>query len=277
MKVMKPAALAGAITLLFLPLQANAELLPCEAFYSQGVEAFQNGDYQLAERYLIEAAALSPEADSDGQGYLPYLYLAASRYELGSYRGARDALIQSQVYGAAAELEKGRDLIEQYAVSIMSAPMQDDPAMPQSSPALAPAQGGLSELDAQIVRARVLRRCALSSDIAENKLPWYFHYLLGLEYSERGDNGRAVHAFQMGANLETESARNKRLYGMWFMDYLPYYQMALAHVELGEWTAARNALYTALEVGEFEEGANGWSEFQSMEAMLDRELGKQGG
>jgi len=250
-------------------------MLPCESLYTEGVSEFQAGNFGRAEQLLLEATTLAPEPDAENGGYLPYLYLAAARFERGDVRGAREALVQSQVYGVAQETDLGRRLIENYAVDIMSAPLPtEDQFAPQSSPVIA-RDSALSEIDADLIRSRVLRRCALSDEVADNKLPWYFHYLLGLEYAEHGDSSRALHAFQLGANMQEEPSRSKRLYGMWFMDYLPYYQIALAHAELGEWEDAREALYVSLAVGEFEEGKRGWEDFMEMEDRLDQALGNE--
>ncbi len=256
---------------------AMADALPCEARYTDGVSLFQAGDYAGAEMALLDAISLSPEPDTEDGGYTPYIYLAATRWEMGDVEGARAALIQSQVYGASGKTRAGQNLIEEYAVSIMSAaPPAGDPTVPKSSPVVS-RNVALSEQDAEIIRARVLRRCALSTDVSANKLPWYFHYLLGLEYTEEGDSERALEAFQIGANLKDQPSRSKRLYGMWFMDYLPYYQIALAHEEMGEWQDAKDALYVSLQAGEFEEGKRGWQEFVEMENRLDRQISGPGG
>jgi hypothetical protein len=272
MKIRKSFVLSTTLAVMLTPMAGSADMLPCEEMYTRGVSAFQAGDFALAERFLMESTALSPEADAEEGGYIPYIYLAATRYELGQFSGARDALIQSQVYGASAETRVGKQMIRDYAVSIMSAPATDRPMKPQASPLFAESDS-LSDFEAELVRARVLKRCALSSDIDDNKLPWYFHYLLGLEYSESGDKSRAVHAFQMGANLEDSSSRNKRLYGTWFMEYLPFYQIAVAQAELEHWSEAREALYASLAAGEFEEGSPQWDRFQELERMLDQRLG----
>lgn len=267
-------AMAAALA---LSTQVQAQdMLPCESLYTEGVSLFQAGEFARAEQALVEALALAPEPDTGEGGYTPYIYLAATRYEMGNVAGARDALVQSQVYGVSAKTRAGQQLIEDYGQAIMSAPIPEGSlAMPQASPVTVNG-GPLSELDAELIRARVLRRCALSDDVAENKLPWYFHYLLGLEYSEKGDSSRALHAFQLGANMKEEPSRSKRLYGMWFMDYLPYYQIARAHEELGEWRDAKEALYVSLAVGEFEEGKRGWEEFVAMEDRLDQHLDAAG-
>jgi len=252
-----------------LPKVLHADLLPCEKQYAEAIAWFEAGKFDVAADLFSEAILLSPEPTSTPNSYTPYIYLAASLYELGNPRGARDALIQSLEYGLSAQAIAGKKLIEKYAVAIMSAEQMKQASVPEplSSP-LAVQDRTLSDMNAELVRARVLKRCALSAKIEENKLPWYFHYLLGLEFSGEGDNSQALESFQLGANIREESMRNKRLYGMWFLDYLPYYQIALTNVRLGNWKHASNALYVSLDEGEFVPGETGWLEFTELKNQI---------
>jgi tetratricopeptide (TPR) repeat protein len=252
-----------------LPKALHADLLPCEKLYAEAIVWFEAGKFDIAADLFSEAILLSPEPGSAPNSYTPYIYLAASQYELGNPRGARDALIQSLEYGLSAQSTAGRQLIGKYAVAIMSAQQVKQASTPEllSSP-VAGQNRTLSNMNAEVVRARVLKRCALSTKIEENKLPWYFHYLLGLEFSGEGDNSRALESFQLGANIREESMRNKRLYGMWFLDYLPYYQIALTNARLGNWKHANNALYVSLYEGEFVPGEAGWIDFTKLENQI---------
>lgn len=56
---------------------------------------------KIKHQMWFESITLDPEPDAELAEYTPYLYLAVSRYETGHTREARDALIQSQVYGVA--------------------------------------------------------------------------------------------------------------------------------------------------------------------------------
>lgn len=40
--------------------------------------------------------------------------------------------------------------------------------------------------------------------------------------TDAGDAQRALNSFTVGAKIRQESKRGKRMYGMWFIDYLPY-------------------------------------------------------
>jgi tetratricopeptide (TPR) repeat protein len=224
----------------------------CEVQYLAGVEHFERGELQAAADSFFSVIRLAPSPETYPAEYIPYIYLSVAHYELGHFQQARDALIQSQVYGVAAKTETGKLLLERYAAKIMSAPLDGDEyvSTPQSSP-VASNTYSLSENEVELIRAQVLNRCAITSKLEKNKLPWYFYYEFGVDLMKAGDAQRAVESFQLGANIKEDPSRNKRMYGMWYIDYLPYYQLALAHSRLGEWEQARDAILTSESSGEF--------------------------
>jgi tetratricopeptide (TPR) repeat protein len=268
------AILGGVLAVFTVSAQAEA-FSPCQVSYLTGLEFFERGEFQEASDSFFESITLDPEPDAELAEYIPYLYLSVSRYELGHTREARDALIQSQVYGVAPETEEGKALLDQYAAKIMSAPL-DQPelvAAPQSSPVAGEGRSySISENEAQIIRAQVLKRCALSTKVSNNKLPWYFHYEYGRDLLEAGDSQRAIDAFTLGANISEDPGRDKRMYGMWFIDYLPYYQIALAHSKLGDWQSASHAIETSENFGEFSPNDPDYEAFTSLEQLIQENL-----
>jgi hypothetical protein len=108
--------------------------------------------------------------------------------------------------------------------------------------------------------------------MAENKLPWYFYYEFGVELLKSGDPQRAVEAFVLGANVREDPSRNKRMYGMWYIDYLPYYQLALAHSKLGNWESARDAIETSENFGEFSPDDSDYESFTSLNQLIQSNL-----
>ena len=91
------------------------------------------------------------------------------------------------------------------------------------------------------LRRKVLAQCGLP-DGAASGLPWYFHFEFGRELLSQGDARRAVGELSMAVDLNPMPRASKRMYGMWYVDYFPYYQLALAHSALGNWTCAANAM-----------------------------------
>ena len=137
-----------------------------------------------------------------------------------------------------------------------------------------PARNGIEIAgnNAQKRRAEVLKRCSLSANFNPDRLPWYFHYEYVVSLMEAGDAERALDAFVTGANVREEPKRSKRMYGMWYIDYLPYYQIALAHSELGDWQAARAAIQASRAWGEFSPDQPGWEDFVELDEKISRNL-----
>ncbi|MEM1412007.1 MAG: hypothetical protein AAGH19_06565 [Pseudomonadota bacterium] len=251
-----------------MPLTSTA-FSPCADAYAQAVTEFRAANYALAEHYLTEAIAMDDQADSAGETpYLPYAFLAAARYERGDLAGSKSALQEAERQGIAQTTESGRALLSAYGPRITTA---SSPTEALSSPIVL-GYGehiALSELESELLRSRVLKRCALSETLSDNLLPWYFHYLLGLEYRDAGDQERALEAFQLSASLEASSGRKKRLYGMWFVDYLPYFEIAAANANLGRWDEAERALKTSRKEGELKPGTAEWEQFLEIRSAIE--------
>jgi tetratricopeptide (TPR) repeat protein len=265
-------AILSVVLAVFANLAQAETFSPCQVAYVTGLEFFEQGKFEEASESFFESITLDPQPDTE---YIPYLYLAASRYEMGFAQQARDALIQSEIFDEASKAENGKALLEQYAVKIMSESQSQTELVlgPQSSPVAAIGKSySLSESEAQIIRAQVLKRCALSSSIAQNKLPWYFHYEYGRNLMAAGDSQRALNEFVLGANLSEDPKRDKRMYGMWYVDYLPYYQIALAHSKLGEWESAHNAIKTSENFAEFSPNDPDYESFRSLEQLIEKNL-----
>jgi hypothetical protein len=128
----------------------------------------------------------------------------------------------------------------------------------------------LSDQEVAEIRDRVLQRCGLSSKLSENKLPWYFHYEFGVELINRGAAEWAVEPLQMTANLKSEPRRSTRMYGMWFVNYLPYYQISLAWSELHEWDRAWDAIRMSEEMLEFSPGDFEYEKFASLKELIEQ-------
>lgn len=246
-------------------------LSPCEEAYLTGIAQFERGELRAASESFFEAITLAPVPEGE---YLPYIYLSATAFEMGHTRDARDALIQSQIYGVAPKTETGKRLLQKYAVEIMSAPLAEATfvSSPQSSPVVASQSFSLSDNEVELIRSQVLNRCAVSSRLANNKLPWYFHYEFGVNLMKAGDAQRAVDAFVLGANVKQDPSRDKRMYGMWYIDYLPYYQIALAHSKLGDWQSAYDAIQTSQNFGEFTPTDSDYETFSALDELIKSNL-----
>ncbi len=114
----------------------------------------------------------------------------------------------------------------------------------------------------------MLRKCAIQSSDLDQDLPWYFNYEFGMALVGAGDHQRGLDALIIAANQKQQSQRNKRMYGMWFTNYLPYYQIAQAHSKLGNWQCALDALKVSQQYREFSSVDRGFSEFSDLQKMV---------
>ena len=94
---------------------------------------------------------------------------------------------------------------------------------------------------AEELRRKVLIQCGLPADHS-GSLPWYFHFEFGRSLLSAGDARRAVVQLTQSIDMNPSPAPEQRMYGMWYVDYLPYFQLAQAHARLGNWPCAANAL-----------------------------------
>jgi hypothetical protein len=123
------------------------------------------------------------------------------------------------------------------AAALQAAPA-DEPARFKDYPRR---EGTLPQRDVDALAAEVAARCKLAGP-QPRQAPWYFHYELGLELARRGDPQRALDAFVEAVNRRGDPQHGARLYGLWFLDYVPYFHIARAHALLGNWDCAASAL-----------------------------------
>ena len=116
---------------------------------------------------------------------------------------------------------------------------RSNPLVADTSP---PEGVSLTPDEVERLRRKVLVQCGLQEGGAVDGLPWYFHFEFGRALLVSGDARRAVGELSMAVDLNPVPHASKRMYGMWYDDYFPYYQLALAHSALGNWTCAANAM-----------------------------------
>jgi hypothetical protein len=133
----------------------------------------------------------------------------------------------------------------------------------------------LSERQVDELRAEVLARCQLKPETRPQDAPWYFHYELGRDLYRRGDPQRALDALIEAATLRGEPGHGARIYGMWFMDYLPYLEIARAHARLGNWDCAQNALEFSRQAKEVSEHDKEFADFRRLALETEAHLQKK--
>lgn len=126
------------------------------------------------------------------------------------------------------------------------------------------------------LRRKVLVQCGLDSSSNRNLLPWYFHFQYGQALLEAGDASRAIVELNQSIDLRPEPQARKRTYGMWFLDYLPYFQLAEAHAMLANWPCAEHAMELSRSTGETTLGRIESSRIRALEENIDRHLDEVG-
>lgn len=251
--------------------------VPWYDHYEKGVQLVQEGRGAEARASLEQALALRdqeglrlPTESIRYVDYLPHLYLAVACHMGGDAAAAREHLLAAQRSGAAAKSEAGSRLLAAYEMLILGTspeapPAQAAPTAERPRYAVYPRKP-LLLADAEFRRLQqdVLTRCRLGSGEAE-RAPWYFHYELGLELEKRGDHQRALDAFVESASRRAQPQHLARIYGVWFVDYLPYFQIARAHARLGNLECARDAFALSRRLGEVTEKDK---DFAEMKALL---------
>ena len=95
----------------------------------------------------------------------------------------------------------------------------------------------LSESEVESIKNEIRTRCNLppADDIT---YPWYYHYEVGLAMQKHRDWQRALDSMLTALDRRERPQKYTRIYGMWFIDYFPYYNIGLAHYHLKNWKCA---------------------------------------
>ena len=246
--------------------------------YEDGLRELDRGAAAGALQALEAALAERPEPGlkvrTEGLRYVdytPYIYLAVAAYMTGEVEAARDHLARAEEAGVAARSAEGLRLLEEYRVllKVESTEVSADDAGSRPSYADYDRQPEvLSEDEFLQIRRRVLARCNLDPGIDPGGAPWYFHYELGLELVKHQDPQRAVDALVEAVARRPDSSQAARMYGMWFIDYLPYFEIAKQHTILGNRECALDALSVSEAHGEVSPKDKRYQDFQNLQKEL---------
>jgi hypothetical protein len=95
----------------------------------------------------------------------------------------------------------------------------------------------LSDSEVQRIKQEIRTRCNLPP-ASELSYPWYYHYELGLAMQKHRDWQRALDSMIAALDRRERPQKFTRIYGMWYLDYFPYYNIGLAHYNLKNWDCA---------------------------------------
>src|SRR2546423_14454703 len=249
------------LTLIFSLLLATASNGWFE-HYDRGLRLIEQGDGAGARTELQAAIVARPKeglqiATRPQQyiDYLPHLYLAIANQMSGDVATARKELALAEDGGVAKRSEVGRPLLVAYELLLRG----------RSYAVYAEKPPVLSEADFNILRDDVLTHCNLPRETKMQELPWYARYELALELERKGDYPRALRQLIEAVAARPNPQRRARTYGMWLIDYYPYFHIAREHVRLENWECARNALEISQRLGEIPTDAPEINEMLAMQ------------
>jgi tetratricopeptide (TPR) repeat protein len=248
--------------------------------YEKGVRLIEQGQ-ATAARQEIEAALSEraveglqvPTNTNEYIDYVPHLYLAIAHQMTGDVEKARQELGRAEDSGVAAKSEVGRPLLVAYQLLL-----RGDGTGKYARPGYAVYERKtpvLSESEFSMLRNDVLNRCNLPPDTKMAGAPWYANYELGLELEKKGDYPRALTHFIDAVARRPDPQRHARMYGMWLIDYYPYFHIARSHVRLENWQCAKNALDISQKLGEIPPGTPELSEMLALQQQTERKLAEK--
>jgi len=244
--------------------------------YERGVRLIEQGKAADARTELEAALAAHPAeglqlatAPRQYTDYLPHLYLAIADQMSGDVAAARKQLALAEDSGVAAKSDAGRSLLVAYQLLL-----RGDSTGKFARPAYAVYSERppiLSESEFNMLRNDVLNKCNLP-DAKLSDAPWYARYELALELERKGDYPRALRQLIDAVALRPNPQRRARMYGMWLIDYYPYFHIAREHVRLENWECARNALEISQRLGEIPTDALEINELMALQQETSRKL-----
>jgi tetratricopeptide (TPR) repeat protein len=244
--------------------------------YERGVRLIEQGKAADARSELEAALTAHPAeglqlatAPRQYTDYLPHLYLAIADQMSGDVAAARKQLALAEDSGVALKSEAGRSLLVAYQLLL-----RGDSTGKFARPAYAVYSERppvLSESEFSMLRTDVLNKCNLP-DAKLSDAPWYARYELALELERKGDYPRALRQLIDAVALRPNPQRHARMYGMWLIDYYPYFHIAREHVRLENWECARNAIDISQRLGEIPTDAPEINELMALQQETARKL-----
>lgn len=278
--------MASSLLLVVALLAAPQGQTPWYVAYEHGVELVEKGDGVAAMEEFEKALREQPKPGLHIRtyglryvDYLPHLYMAMAAYLAGDSIRAEAELTKAERIGAAARSEAGLPLLEAYRV-LLREPAPEVPSKGSGPPLVASHYRRypnrptvLTEQEFQTIRQRILTRCGLQRETEDSRAPWYFHYEMGMTLEKKGDPQRALGSLIAATDRRPYPQRDARMYGMWFTDYRPYFEIARAHARLGNWRCALDAIQLSRRFGEVKETDSDYASYRDLISQTKAQQG----
>jgi len=236
--------------------------------YEQALGAQEGGDWKGSVSFLQEAIAQKPapklKAKTYGLrfvNYFPYFHLGEAYYHLGEKQKAIESYDLCLKYGEIREAPEEFAELSAHRIDLTGGVAARDNPSPAAGIDAPPAATGSGQSDAQPA-------------VATSGLPWYVSYETGLAYMESGDWLNAIENLKDALAANGIPRRYARTYGMWFITYIPYYELGEAYFNQGMWALALRYLETSDRLGEVKEME---AESRNLKSLLEEARAKAAG
>jgi len=232
-----------AILSLFFSVAAFAAGPPWGSNYETALQLIAQEKYEESLSYLKMSVADKPVSQVlrdrySTLEYLPYLQTAICYYHLGKLELAAEYLDLEKSLPAIQDSSSGKKLLEEYSRKLASpAPAESSGTDRETIRQFEKKPYLLTDVEVQKMKEEIRSQCALPK-ADERSYPWYYHYELGLALTKKNDWQRALDSFLEALDHREKPNRFSRTYGVWFVDYYPYYSIGLAHYHLQNWKCA---------------------------------------
>lgn len=254
-------------------LSAAENATPWYEHYERGLDLIKEGkgkearaELEAAQALLTEPGLQVPTKLSRYIDYLPNLYLAIACHMSGDMTAAKSYLRKAEVAGVAAKSEAGGALLVAYQLLINEATPLPRYEM------FDPAKEILPDEEFEKLKSQVLRGADVAPGTKIADAPWYVHYELALELERKGDHARAIASFVDALHRKPNPQRHVRTYGMWLMDYYPYFHIAKNQAALENWNGAADAITISERLREIPFDAAEYNELEKLRFMVSRHL-----
>lgn len=256
-----------------LGLAAEEPATPWYEHYEKGLDLIAEGkgkearvELEAAQALLTEPGLQVPTRLSRYIDYLPNLYLAIACHMSGDKDAAKSYLRKAEVAGVAAKSDAGAALLVAYQILINEATPVPRYEM------FDPSKDVLSETEFEKLKSQVLAGSDMRPGTKLADAPWYVHYELALELEKKGDHNRAIAAFVDALHRKPDPQRHVRTYGMWLMDYYPYFHIAKNQAAIENWNAAADAITISERLREIPFDAAEYNELERLRFTVARHL-----
>jgi tetratricopeptide (TPR) repeat protein len=241
--------------------------------YEKGLQLQAQGQYEEAASYLKMALADKPisEVSQDQKEtfeYLPYLQLGICYFHLGKTSLASEYFEIENSLTALNSSKGGKRLMQEYKTKLSQQKTEANPQQDEVIRKFEKKPYVLSDIEVAKMKEDIRLRCELPK-ADERSYPWYYHYELGLALSSRSDWQRALDSFLTALDHRDRPQKFTRIYGMWFIDYYPYYNIGLAHYHLQNWKCAESSFRLSQM---FEDIPRNTNEFRNLQDYLSDAL-----